>query len=129
MNRSPAYLALRAADEDPGDLDLDDPDDDPPPDVDPEELATEAEGISADRARAAEVAARLGLTAATAADAAAAAGRRGRGCPGPRESFPGVYASPASGVRVGEAARCRAGVPDAGAVRGGSGREVTGTRA
>jgi hypothetical protein len=29
------YLALRAADEDPGDLGLDDPDDDPPPDVDP----------------------------------------------------------------------------------------------
>ena len=30
----PAYLAMRAADTDPGDLDLDDPDDDPPPDVD-----------------------------------------------------------------------------------------------
>jgi hypothetical protein len=98
----PAYLALRAADEDPGDLDLDDPDDDPPPDVDPEELATEAERITADRARAAEVAARLGLTAAMAADAAAAAGRRGPGMPGSAESFPGMYASPASGFASGK---------------------------
>ena len=97
----PAYLALRAADEDPGDLDLDDPDDDPPPDVDPEELAGEAERISTDQARAAEVAARLGLTAAMAADAAAAAGRRGPGMPGSGESFPGVYASRAFGVRLG----------------------------
>jgi hypothetical protein len=40
----PAYLALRAGDEDPGDLGLDDPDDDPPPDVAPGELATEAGG-------------------------------------------------------------------------------------
>src|SRR5580693_977559 len=76
----PAYLALRAVDEDPGDLDQD-PEDAPPPDVDPEELATEADRISADQARAAEVAARLGLTAAMAADAAAAAGRRGPGKP------------------------------------------------
>src|ERR1700687_5408314 len=78
----PAYLALRTADEDPGDLDLDDPDDDPPLDVDPEEVGGEAERITADQARAAEVAARLGLTAAMAADAAAAAGRRGPGMPG-----------------------------------------------
>ena len=102
----PAYLALRAADEDPGDLDLEDPDDDPPPDVDPGELAAEAERISADRARAAEVAARLGLTAAmaadAAADAAAAAGRRGPGMPGSGESFPGVYASRASGFASGK---------------------------
>jgi hypothetical protein len=99
----PAYLALRAADEDPGDLDLDaDPGDAPPPDVDPGELAAEAERISADRARAAEVAARLGLTAAMAADAAAAAGRRGPGMPGSAESFPGVYASRASGFASGK---------------------------
>jgi hypothetical protein len=98
----PAYLALRAADEDPGDLDLDDPDDDPPPDMDPEELATEAERICADRARAAEVAARLGLTAAMAADAAAAAGRRGPGMPGSAESFPGVFSSRASGFASGK---------------------------
>src|SRR5580693_2905409 len=95
----PAYLALRAGDEDPGDLD--DPDDDPPPDVDPGELAAEAERIGADRARAAEVAARLGLTAAMAADAAAA-GRRGPGMPGSAGSFPGVYASPASGFASGK---------------------------
>ena len=98
----PAYLALRAADEDPGDLDLEDPDDDPPPDVDPGELAAEAERITADQARAAEVAARLGLTAAMAADAAAAAGRRGPGMPGSAESFPGVYASRASGFASGK---------------------------
>jgi hypothetical protein len=97
----PAYLALRAADEDPGDLDLDDPDDDPPPDVDPEELAAEAERISTDRARAAEVAARLGLTAAMAADAAAALGRRGPGMAGSAESFPGVYVSRSSGFASG----------------------------
>ena len=97
----PAYLALRAADEDPGDLDLGDPDDDPP-DVDPGELAAEAERITADQARAAEVAARLGLTAAMAADAAAAAGRRGPGMPGSAQSFPGVYASRASGFASGK---------------------------
>ena len=98
----PAYLALRAADEDPGDLDREDPDDDPPPDVDPAELAAEAERITADQARAAEVAARLGLTAAVAADAATAAGRRGPGMPGSAESFPGVYASRASGFASGK---------------------------
>ena len=97
----PAYLALRAADEDPGDPDQD-PDDAPPPDVDPGELAAEAERITADQARAAEVAARLGLTAAMAADAAAAAGRRGPGMPGSAESFPGVYASRASGFASGK---------------------------
>jgi uncharacterized protein DUF222 len=98
----PAYLALRAADEDPGDLDLDDPDDDPPPDVDPGELAAEADRIIADQARTAGVAARLGLTAAMAADAAMAAGRRGPGMPGSAQSFPGVYASRASGFASGK---------------------------
>ena len=102
----PAYLAGRASDEDPGgglDLDLDeDPEDDPPPDVDPEELAGEAARITADQVRAAEVAARLGLTAAMAADAAAAGGRRGPGMPGSAESFPGVYASRASGFGSGK---------------------------
>ncbi|HJY54906.1 MAG TPA: DUF222 domain-containing protein, partial [Streptosporangiaceae bacterium] len=96
----PAYLALRAADEDPGDLDQDP--DDAPPEVDPGELAAEAAQISADQARAAEVAARLGLTAAMAADAAAAAGRRGPGMPGSAQSFPGVYASRASGFASGK---------------------------
>ena len=100
----PAYLAGRPGDEDPGGgLDLDeDPEDAPPPDVDPEELAAEAERITADQARAAEVVARLGLTAAMAADAAAAAGRRGPGMPGSAESVPGVYASRASGFASGK---------------------------
>src|SRR4029077_3958550 len=89
----PAYLAMRAADEDPGDLDLDDPDDDPPPDVDDDELIAEADQITADQERAAAVMARLGLTAAMAADAAAAMGRRGPGMPGSAATFPGVYAS------------------------------------
>src|SRR5580658_5024449 len=97
----PAYLALRAADEDPGDLD-EDPDDAPPPDVDEAELAAEAAQIIADQERAAAVMARLGLTAAMAADAAAAAGRRGPGMPGSAESFPGVYASRASGFASGK---------------------------
>jgi hypothetical protein len=50
----PAYLAMRAGDEDPGDLDLD-PDDVPPPEVDPGELAGEAERITGDLAREAAV--------------------------------------------------------------------------
>src|SRR5580698_6937076 len=98
----PAYLALRAEDEDPGDLDLEDPDDDPPPDVDPEELAAEAAQIAADQDQAAAVMARLGLTAAMAADAAAAMGRRGPGMAGSAVSFPGVYASRASGFASGK---------------------------
>ena len=111
----PAYLGLRAADEDPGDLDLDDPDDAPPPDVDEAELAAEAAQIIADQERAAAVMARLGLTAAMAADAAAAAGG-GRGCPDRRRASRGVR-QPGVGVRVGQAAGYRARVPDLGAVR------------
>jgi hypothetical protein len=98
----PAYLAMRAADTDPGDLDLDDPDDDPPPDVDGGELAAEAAQIAADHDQVAAVMARLGLTAAMAADAAAALGRRGPGMPGSAESFPGVYASRSSGFASGK---------------------------
>src|SRR5580704_19036487 len=98
----PAYLAMRAADEDPGDLDLEDPDDDPPPDADPGELAAEAARIACDQERSAAVMAGLGLTAAMAADAAAALGRRGPGMPGSAESFPGVYASRASGFASGK---------------------------
>jgi hypothetical protein len=98
----PAYLAMRAEDEDPGDLDLDDPNDDPPPDVDDDELIAEAERITADQERAATLMARLGQTAAMAAATAAAAGRRGPGMPGSAESFPGVYASRASGFASGK---------------------------
>jgi hypothetical protein len=97
----PAYLALRAAGEDPGDPDVADPGDDPPPDVDPGELAAEAERITGEEAREAAVLAGAGLTAAVAADAAAAAGRRGPGMPGSAQSFPGVYAGRASGFASG----------------------------
>ena len=55
----PAYLAMRAADTDPGELDRDDPDDDPPPEVDEGELAGEAAEMIAAQGRAAAVAARL----------------------------------------------------------------------
>ncbi len=96
----PAYLSAR-----PEDLDLDldeDPDDAPPPDVDYDELAAEAERITDEQAREAAVLAGLGLTAAMAAVAAVAAGRRGPGMPGSAESFPGVYASRASGFASGK---------------------------
>ena len=99
----PAYLAARAGDADPGDLDLDeDPDDAPPPDVDDEELVAGANQVTGDQARIAAVMARLGLTAAMAADAATATGRRGPGMAGSAESFPGVYASRASGFASGK---------------------------
>jgi hypothetical protein len=94
----PAYLSARPED---GDLD-EDPDDAPPPDVDQEELAAAAEEMTAEQARVAAVMARLGQTAAMAAATAAAAGRRGPGMPGSAESFPGVYASRASGFASGK---------------------------
>jgi len=57
----PAYLAMRAGDEDSGFLSLDeDPDDAPPPDVDDGELAAEAERVTAGEARISAVLARLG---------------------------------------------------------------------
>jgi hypothetical protein len=97
----PAYLAMRAEGEDPGGLDPNgDPDDAPLPEVDEAELAAEANEIIAAQERVAAVMARLGLTAAMAADAAAA-GRRGPGMPGSAQSFPGVYASRASGFASG----------------------------
>ena len=96
----PAYLALRAGDEDPGDLGLD-PEDAPPPEVGEGELRAEAAELMAAQGRVAAVMARLGLTAAMAADAAAALGRRGPGMPGSAESFPGVYVSRASGFASG----------------------------
>ena len=99
----PAYLAARAGDEDPGDLDLGgDPEDDPPPDVGDGEPVAGTEEIAAEQARVAAVLAGLGQTAAMAAVAATAAGRRGPGMPGSAESFPGVYASRASGFASGQ---------------------------
>jgi hypothetical protein len=97
----PAYLALQAGDEDPGDLDLD-PEDAPPPEADLGELAAEADRIAAAEAREAAVLAGAGLTAAVAADAASAAGRRGPGMPGSARPVPGVYASRASGFASGK---------------------------
>jgi hypothetical protein len=97
----PAYLAMRAGDEDPGDLGLD-PEDAPPPEVDEGELTAEAAEMIAAQGRVAAVMARLGLTAAMAADAAAALGRRGPGMPGSARTFPGVYASRSSGFASGK---------------------------
>ena len=101
-----AYLAAMADDEDPGDPDdYQDPDNAPPAGLDDAELATllaEAREITAGQARAAEVAARFGHTAALAAAGAIAAGRRGPGMPGSAESFPGEDASPAAGFAAGQ---------------------------
>ena len=97
----PAYLAMRAADEDPGDPDLDlDPEDAPPPEVEDGELAAVADQITADQARLAAVAGRLGVTAALAAGAAAGCGRRGPGMPGSAQTFPRRVRQPGVGVRV-----------------------------
>jgi Domain of unknown function (DUF222) len=96
----PAYLAARAED-----LDLDlceDPGDVAPPDVAQDELAAEANEIIAAQERAAAVMARLGLTAALAAGAAEGCGRPGPGMSASAESFPGVYASRASGFASGK---------------------------
>ena len=124
----PAYLAMRAADTDPGDLDLDDPDDDPPPDVDDSELAAEAAEMIAAQGRVAAVMGRLGLTAAMAADAAAALGRRGPGMPGVRADLPGGVCQPVLGVRVRQTAGYRARVPGAGQFAEEAAGPVTGTR-
>src|SRR5579872_3255802 len=92
----PAYLALRAADEDLDDSDLADPED-PPPEVDDGELAGEADRITSELAREAALLARLGLTGAMAAEAAALAGRRGPGMPGSADRVPGISVSRAAG--------------------------------
>ncbi len=76
----PAYLTLRAADEGPGDPDLDeDPEDAPPPEVDEAGAGRRGGPDHRDLAREAALLASLGLTAAMAAEAAAAAGRRRSG--------------------------------------------------
>src|SRR6202050_1492842 len=94
------------SDEDPGDLDdYEDPDCSPPPGMDDEELAAliaEAREITAEQARAAAVAARLGHTAVLAANGSLSAGRRGPGMPGSAKTYPGEYAGPAGGFASGE---------------------------
>ena len=101
-----AWLAARADDEYPGDLDeYEDPDNAPPPGLDDDQLAAliaEAREITAEQARAAEGWARLGHTALVAALGAVSAGRRGPGMPGSAESFPGEYVSPAAGFASGK---------------------------
>jgi hypothetical protein len=96
----PAYLAMRSMEEDPGEGE--DPDDAPPPNVDEAELAAEAAEVLAAQERLAAVTGRLGLTAALAAGTAEGWGRRGPGMPGSTGSFPGVYASRASGFGSGK---------------------------
>jgi hypothetical protein len=100
-----AYLAARAEDEYPGDLEeYEDPDNAPPSldDAELEALVAEAHEIAADQARAAEAAARFGHTATLAAIGAIAAGRRGPRMPGSAETFPGEYTSPAAGFASGK---------------------------
>ncbi len=101
-----AWLAARAADEDPGDMEeYQDPDNAPPPGLDDDQLAAliaEAREVTADQAYAAELAARLGHTTALAAAGAMSAGRRGPGMPGSAETFPGEYASAAAGFATGK---------------------------
>ena len=83
-----AYLAAMADDEYPGDLEsYEDPDNAPPPGLDDDQLAAliaEAREITAEQARAAEVAARLGHTAVLAAIGAWRPGGGARGCPARR---------------------------------------------
>jgi hypothetical protein len=93
-------------DEYPGDLDLyEDPDHAPPPDLDDAQLdalIAEAREVTAEQARAAELAARLGHTAVLAAVSAEVTGRCGPGLPGSAQICPGEYASPAAGFAAGQ---------------------------
>ena len=117
----PAYLAVRAADEDPGDPELgEDPGDGPPPDAGPAELAAEADRVTGELAREAVLLARLGLTGAVAADGCGGGGRAaGPGDAWVRGAGAGDLGQPGGGVRVRDAAGRRARVPGAGLVRGG----------
>jgi hypothetical protein len=101
----PAYLACRADDEDPGDLDEYVDPDNAPLELDDAELAAliaESREITADQARVAEEAARLGHTAVLAAIAAEVTGRRGPGMPGSAQTYPGEYIGPAAGFATGK---------------------------
>ena len=101
-----AWLAARADDEYPGDPEsYEDPDNAPPPGMDDDQLVAliaEAREITAEQARAAEVAARLGHTAVLAAAGAMSAGRRGPGMPGSAQTYPGEYVSRAAGFASGK---------------------------
>jgi len=101
-----AWLAARADDEYPGDLEsYEDPDNAPPPGMDDDQLVAliaEAREVTAEQARAAELAARLGHTAVLAAIGAEGAGRRGPGMPGSAQTYPGEYASRAAGFASGK---------------------------
>ncbi len=95
-----AWLAARAGDEDPGDPEeYEDPDNAPPPGLDDDQLAAliaEAREVTAGQAYAAELAARLGHTAALAAAGVISACRRGPGMPGsaPKRHKPGAPDGP-----------------------------------
>ncbi len=121
-----AYLAAIAEDEDPGDPEEDeDPGNAPPAGLDDQELAAliaEAREMTADQARAAEAAARLGQTAVLAGLGAMLTGRRGPGMPGSAQVVPGRGCEPGGRVRVRAAAGCRGGLRGAGVVPGGRGR-------
>jgi hypothetical protein len=100
-----ARCSPTAGAEEPEDPDLEleeDPDCGPPPELDDAQLAAlvvEARELSAEEARAAVRAARLGTTGAL---AAIAADRRGPGIPGSAKTFPGESGSPAAGFGSGQ---------------------------
>ena len=104
-----AFLAARADDEYPGDLEEDeDPDNAPPPGLDDDELdALIAEArragreLALDQAAVAEAWARSGHTAVVAAVASVVSGRRGPGMPGSADRYPAEHASPAAGFASG----------------------------
>ena len=103
------FLAARADDEYPGDLEEDeDPDNAPPAGLDDDELdALIAEArragreLALDQAAVAEAWARSGHTAVVAAMASVVSGRRGPGMPGSADRYPAGHASPAAGFGPG----------------------------
>ena len=81
-----------------------DPDDPPlPGEYDLDAIYAECREITAQEARAAALAARLGTAGDLAVGAARAAGRRGPGMPGSAETFPGEYPGPAGAFASGRA--------------------------
>jgi Domain of unknown function (DUF222) len=114
----PDYLAARADDGDAGDREeYEDPDNSPPAGLDDDrltELIAEARELTADQARAAEAAARFGLTGSRSALGTVLTGRRGPGMPGSAQSFPGEHASPAAGFAAGQPLDVAPGCPGLG---------------